>query len=159
MARRFDYRRVKIHHRYTISDLSALTGAHKHTIGRWIAAGLETTDGRRPLLIHGADFRAFMKAREPVKRHCKPDEFYCLSCRAPKRPALDMADYHPRTPLRGLLSGICPDCGHMIYRATTSARLDQIKSRLVIAFPSGEQRIDNSGCPIPNVGFKEVRET
>lgn len=60
MARRFDCRRVK--HSYTISELSALIGAHKHTIGRWIAAGLTTTDARRPFLIHGADFRAFMKA-------------------------------------------------------------------------------------------------
>ena len=65
MARRFDCRRVKLHHSYTISELSALIGAHKHTIGRWIAAGLKTTDARRPLLVHGADFRAFMKAREP----------------------------------------------------------------------------------------------
>ena len=32
MARRFNYRRVKIHHSYTISELGALTGAHKHTI-------------------------------------------------------------------------------------------------------------------------------
>jgi hypothetical protein len=42
------------HHSYTISELSALIGAHKHTIARWIAAGLTTTDARRPLLIHGA---------------------------------------------------------------------------------------------------------
>ena len=102
MARRFDCRRVKLHHSYTISELSALIGAHKHTIGRWIAAGLKTTDARRPLLVHGADFRAFMKAREPIKQRCQPGEFYCLGCREPKRPALDMADYHPRTALRGL---------------------------------------------------------
>ena len=88
MARRFDCRRVKLHHSYTISELSALIGAHKHTIGRWIAAGLKTTDTRRPLLVHGADFRAFMKAREPIKQRCQPGEFYCLGCRAPKRPGV-----------------------------------------------------------------------
>ena len=44
MARRFDCRRVKLHHSYTITELSALIGAHKHTICRWIAAGLKTTD-------------------------------------------------------------------------------------------------------------------
>jgi putative transposase len=115
MARRFDYRRVKLHHSYTISELSALIGAHKHTISRWIAVGLKTTDAKRPLLVHGADFRAFMRARAPSKHRCQPGEFYCFGCRAPKRPALDMADYHPRTALRGLLSGICPVCGRMIY--------------------------------------------
>ena len=128
MARRFDCRRVKIHRSYTIGELSALLGAHKHTVSRWIAAGLTTTDARRPLLIHGADFRAFMKAREPIKQRCQPGEFYCLGCRAPRRPALNMADYRPHTALRGLLSGICPDCGRMIYRAITLARIDQIRA-------------------------------
>ena len=71
----FDCRRVKLHHSYTISELSVLIGAHKHTVGRWIAAGLKTIDTRRPLLIHGADFRAFMKAREPIKKRCQPGEF------------------------------------------------------------------------------------
>ena len=32
-----------------------------------------------------------------------------------------MAEYSPRTILRGMLSAICPDCGHLIYRATTLA--------------------------------------
>ena len=68
MTRRFDCRRVKLHRSYTISELSALVGAHKHTIGRWIAAGLKTTDAKRPLLIRGDDFRSFMKAREPIKQ-------------------------------------------------------------------------------------------
>src|SRR5271166_2198881 len=144
MARRFDCRRVKLHRSYTISELSALIGAHKHTIARWIAAGLKTTDARRPFLIHGADFRAFMKAREPTKQRCRPGEFYCLPCHAPRRPALDMADYHPRTPLRGLLSGICSTCDRMIYRATTLAKLDAIKGGLEVAFPNAQGPIDDS---------------
>jgi hypothetical protein len=159
VARRFDCRRVKLHHSYTITELSALIGAHKHTICRWIAAGLKTTDTRRPLLVHGADFRAFMKAREPIKQRCQPGEFYCLSCRAPKRPGLDMADYRPRTVRRGLLSGICPTCGRMIYRAATLANLDQIGGGLEVAFPTAEQRIDDSAPALLNADFNEVRET
>jgi hypothetical protein len=61
VARRFNYRRVKIHRNYTIAGLADAVGAHKHTVGRWIAAGLPTTDDKRPFLIHGADFHAFMK--------------------------------------------------------------------------------------------------
>ena len=159
MAKRFDCRRVKLHHSYTITELSALIGAHKHTIGRWIAAGLTTTDARRPLLVHGGDFRAFMKAREPIKQRCQPGEFYCVRCRAPRRPALDMADYHPRTALRGSLSGICPDCGRMIYRATTLARLGQIRGGLDVAFPKPERRLDDSASLLPNADFKGVRDT
>ena len=159
MARRFDCRRVKIHHSYTISELSVLIGAHKHTICRWIAAGLKTTDAKRPLLIHGADFRAFMKAREPIKQPCQLGEFYCFRCRAPRRPALNMADYHPRTPLRGKLSGICSGCGHMMYQATTLAKLGQIRRELDVAFPKAQQRLDDSASALSNVDFKEACET
>src|SRR5271154_5088831 len=102
MARRFNYRRVKIHHSYTIGAAANVLGAHKHTVSRWIAAGLPTTDAKRPFLIRGEDLRAFLRAREPLRQRCRPDEFYCLKCRTPKRPALDMAQYLPRTPSRGL---------------------------------------------------------
>ena len=63
MARRFNYRRVKIHRACQIIELADLLGAHEKTIGRWIAAGLRTADRRRPFLAHGAAFRSFMKAR------------------------------------------------------------------------------------------------
>jgi hypothetical protein len=159
MARRFDCRRVKLHHSYTISELSALIGAHKHTICRWIAAGLKTTDAKRPLLIHGADFRAFMKAREPIKQPCQLGEFYCFRCRAPRQLALKMADYHPRTALRGQLSGICSGCERMIYRATTLTKLGEIRRELDVAFPRAQQRIDDSASALSNVDFKEVCET
>jgi hypothetical protein len=155
MARRFNYRRVKIHRSYTVAELATVIGAHKQTISRWIAAGLQTTDARRPLLIHGADFRAFMQAREPIKQRCQPGEFYCLGCRAPRRPAGDMADYRPRTALRGSLSGICPTCGRMIYRATTLAKLDQIRGELDIAIPKAEQRLDDLSRPFSNVDFRQ----
>jgi hypothetical protein len=138
MARRFDIRRVKIHRSYTIAELGVLIGAHKRTIGRWIAADLPTIDARRPLLINGADFRAFIRAREPIRQRCLPGEFFCLGCRAPKRPAADMADYIPRTALRGSLCGICPTCGRMIYRATTLSKLDLITGGLEVTLRKAE---------------------
>ena len=159
MAKRHDYRRVKIHRSYTIAELATLIRAHKHTIGRWIAAGLTTTDSKRPFLIHGADFRVFMQAREPIKQICHPGEFYCVGCRAAKRPAGDMADYHPRTVSRGSLVGICPTCGRMIYRATSIAKLDQIRGGLDVAYRSGEQRIGDLSPSLSNVDFERDKRT
>jgi hypothetical protein len=139
VARRFNYRRVKIHRSYTVAELAAAVGAHKQTVGRWIAAGLPTTDAKRPYLIQGAQFRDFMRARQPAKQCCRPGQFYCLGCRAPKRPAGDMADYLPRTATRGALSGICPTCGKMIYRAVSLDKVDQISGGLNIAYPRTTQ--------------------
>jgi hypothetical protein len=70
-----------------------------------------------------------------------------------------MADYLPRTALRGLLSGICPDCGRMIYRATTLAKLHQINGALDVAFPKAEQRLDDLSAPLSNVDLKQDKET
>jgi hypothetical protein len=138
MARRFNLRRVKIHRNYPIAELAALIGAHKQTIGRWIAAGLPKTGGKRSVLIHGADVHAFIKAREPTKQRCQPGEFFCLACRAPRRPALNMGEYRPRTSSRGSLVGRCSECDRLIYRAVTRAKIDEISGGLNITFPKGE---------------------
>jgi excisionase family DNA binding protein len=159
MARRHSSRRVKIHRNYTIAEAAALLGAHKHTVSRWIAAGLPTTDARRPLLIQGEDLRAFMRAREPEKHPCRPGEFYCLRCRAPKRPAYDMADYIPKTKSRGLLRGICPTCETLIHRAASLGTIAQKCGGLEVAFPRAERRIDDLSSPLPNVDFRQDKRT
>lgn len=159
MARRFNCRRVKIHRSYTTAELAALIGAHKLTVRRWITAGLPTTDAKRPLLVRGVDFHAFMTVRRPIKQKCQAGEFYCLACRCPKRPAGDMADYVPRTVLQGSLCGFCPHCGRMIYRATTLAKLDEIRGGLDIAFPRAERRIADTSSPLSNVDFSEDKQT
>jgi hypothetical protein len=138
MARRFNCRRVKIHRTYSVAELAALIGAHKQTIARWIAAGLPKTGGKRSFLIHGADIRAFVNARKPIKQRCKPGEFFCLACRAPRRPALGMAEYRPRTMSRGSLCGFCPVCDRLIYRAVTRSKIDDISHGLNITFPIAE---------------------
>lgn len=155
MARRHHFRRVKIHHSYAIGGAAEVLGVHKHTVSRWIAAGLPTTDAKRPFLIRGQDLRAFLRAREPIKQKCRPGEFYCLRCRAPRRPALDMSQYRPRTPSRGLLCGICPECDGMIYRAANLHSIELIRGGLDIAFPSAERRIDDSTGPISNAALKQ----
>ncbi len=141
MAKRLNGRRVKIHRNYTIAEAAAVLGAHKHTVSRWIAAGLPTTDDKRPFLIHGKDIRAFLRAREPDKQTCRPGEFYCLRCRAPRRPAGDMADYTPKTSARGMLTGICPACDTLIHRAASLATVEQKAGGLNVTFQRAERRI------------------
>jgi hypothetical protein len=45
-----------------------------------------------------------------------------------------MADYLPRTALRGTMSGICPTCGNMIYRAASLAKIERASGGLAIAY-------------------------
>lgn len=158
MARRIYFRRVKIHRSYKIAELAALLGVHKKTIGRWIAAGLPAMGAKRSRLIHGEDLRAFMNARKPIKQRGERSDIWCLGCRAFKRPALNMAEYSPRTVLRGMLSGICPDCGRMIYRATTLARLQQDCGGLDVAYPKAEQRLGDTLPALSNVPLERIKK-
>ena len=158
MAKRLNGRRVKIHRNYTIAEAAVVLGVHKHTVSRWIAAGLPTTDDKRPFLVHGNDVRAFLRAREPDKQTCRPGEFFCLRCKAPRRPAGDMADYSPQTSERGMLTGICPVCDTLIHRAASLATVEQKAGGLNVAFQRAERRLVNTTIPLSNVDFERDKQ-
>jgi hypothetical protein len=130
-----NYRHVKIHRSYTVEEAARQIGTHKNTVRAWVKAGLPTCGSKRPTLILGRDLRAYLQERRTKnKRPCQPGEIYCVRCRAPKRPAGDMAEYQPTTVSLGNLIGICPDCDGMIYRRASRAKLAEIQGNLDISF-------------------------
>jgi excisionase family DNA binding protein len=157
MTRRYDLRRVKIHRSYTISEAALLLGVHKHTIIRWIAAGLPLVVSKRPFLIHGSDLRAYLLAQQPRKQKLRAGEMLCLPCRAPKRPAGDMVDYIPKTPAKGFLRGICPSCDRLIHRLASLATLASVCGDLSVTHQPPRLRLVDSPSPIGNVDFKKVK--
>ena len=70
-----------------------------------------------------------------------------------------MADYIPRTPSRGSLSGICPTCDKIIYRAVSRDRIEQASGGLAVAYPKAELRLNDTSAPLSNVDFKQDPET
>ena len=98
-------------------------------------------------------------ARQPAKQPCRPAEFYCLRCRAPKQPALDMADYIPRTATRGMLRGLCPTCERLIYRAASLATIEKSSDGLDVAFPNAEQPLIDRSTALSNVDFNKDERT
>ncbi|MDI9847318.1 helix-turn-helix domain-containing protein [Rhodoblastus sp. 17X3] len=154
MARRHNVRRVKIHRSYSVSEAAKLLGVSKHTLSRWIDAGLPLIEPKRPFLILGSELRAFVKARQPRKQPCRPGEIYCVRCRAPKRPAFDEADYIPKTPTTGQLAGLCPTCGSLIYRLTKTATLAVASGDLKVTRRPAQERLSDSAHPSLNVHFR-----
>ncbi len=131
--RRPNYRLVKIHRSYKVEEVARLFGIHKNTVRAWVKAGLPTCDSKRPTLILGRDLAVYLQARRTKNKHpCQPGEIYCVRCRAPKRPAGDMADYQPITATLGNLMGFCPDCEGVIYRRASLAKLPQIRGKLEV---------------------------
>ena len=76
---------------------------------------------------------------------------YCVRCRAPKFPAGDMADYRPTTEKLGTLQGICPDCGLMMNRHASLAKLEQVRGKLDCRVTKALVRLSNSVQPTVNI--------
>ena len=150
-------RLAKIHRNYTVDEIAKLYGVHKNSVRSWVKGGLPTTDDRRPMLILGRDLVAFLHARRVKnKRPCRPGEIYCMRCRAPQKPAGDMAEYQPITATSGNLIGICPCCDSMMYRRVNLARLAHVGANLDITMPQAPPHIDES--PQPRVNSDLTKE-
>ena len=135
-------RLVKAHRSYTAEEAARTLGTHKNTIRAWIKKGLPSIDGRRPLLVHGADLREFLEVRRKRWRlKLEPGELYCTKCRAGKQPAGGIADYLPISDATGNLQGICPDCETLANRIVSRANVDAMRGKLDIAFPRGGEHI------------------
>jgi hypothetical protein len=146
MAKRHpNHHLVKIHRSYTVEEIADLFDIHKNTVRMWVKAGLPTCDTKRPMLILGCDLAGFLLARRAKnKKSCRPGEIYCVRCRAPKAPAGEMADCQPVTEKIGNLVAICPDCGCMMNRRVSMAKLAHVRGKLDIAFPQAPQRVSES---------------
>lgn len=136
MARRFNWRLIKIHHSFTVDEVARALGAHKNTIRGWVRGKhLPLVCDRRPYLIQGRVLRDFLAAQQSGRRQrCGPGQIYCLSCRAPKNPAGNIVDCRPLTPATGNLRGLCPDCDRLIHRVVSLARIKAVCGELEITF-------------------------
>ena len=155
-ARNHNYRLVKIHRTYTVEEMASLLGVHRNSVRRWLQTGLAAIDRVRPLLVKGDVLFAFLKDRRAKdKRPCKPGEFYCLRCRAPRKPADSSVVYQPFTFDRGNLLGICEACGARLNRRVSLARMGRAIGDLQVSFPQAQEHIDESPHPSLNCDFSE----
>lgn len=116
-ARRANPNRIKLHRSYTANELAICCGVHKNTVRHWQKQGLCPVDGNRPILFHGSAAREFLTKRNSArKRPCPPGTMYCLRCRQPRAPALDMVEYVPITAKSGNLRALCECCEALIHR-------------------------------------------
>ena len=140
--------RIKIHRSYDVGEIARVLNVHKNTVRNWRKQGLDTIDDRKPMLILGRTLRQFLEARRTKEKHtCGPGQIYCVRCRSPKAPALQMADYIPFSAALGNLRGICPDCEGFIHRRVSLAKIDAARGNLDITFLPAHLRIGESTAP------------
>lgn len=156
MAKHHNPNLAKIHRTYTVEEVAELFSVHKNTVRMWIKDGLATIDKKRPVLIRGSSLRDFLQAkRASAKRKCRPDEIYCVRCRAPQRPAENMVDYETINAHTGRLIGLCPCCDGVINKYFNVAQLEKIQGKLDITLPKTLEHINESDKPLVNSDFTQ----
>lgn len=154
--RRPNPRLAKLNRPYTVKEIAELFRKHPHTIRQWIKDGLPTVDSHRPLLIRGRDLRAFLESRRESKRRpCPPGTIYCFTCRAPRRPALGMADFEAREHGAGNLKALCEVCGGMMHRRANATRLSEILPNVEVRTVQASPRIAEPDAPSDNPDFDQ----
>ncbi|MCI4660340.1 MAG: helix-turn-helix domain-containing protein [Neomegalonema sp.] len=139
-----DARRIKAHRVYSVVEAAEALGCHRQTVTRWIKSGaLQADTSARPWLIRGCDLKAYAQERRCKNRQClAPGELFCLSCRKPKRPAFEMADFIFDGPAHGRLVGLCPTCGGLMHRFARHDRIAQIAGDLDITMKGALPRLN-----------------
>ena len=141
--------------RFTTYEAAEALGVHRNTVRNWLKEGLASINDKRPTLILGADIKAFLASRRKARRRpCQPGQIFCIKCRFPKNPALGMADYLPTTSTLGTLIGLCPDCGTIIRRWTSLARLPAARGQLDVKFKAPQQRLSVTAHPASDCHFR-----
>lgn len=146
MAKRHQNPRLaKIHRSYKVDEIADLYGTHKNTVLNWIKEGLPTFDNKRPLMILGSDLNAFhAKRRAKNKCPCKPNEIYCMKCKIPKEPEVDMVEYQPVNEKTGNIVGICPVCETLMYRRISITKIKQFSKEMGFTIPQAHLHIVDS---------------
>lgn len=152
MARtRLNPRLAKLHYSYTVEEVGRLFSVHRNSVRQWLkTGGLAAIDSQRPTLIKGATLRAFIESRRAsAKRPCPPGTLYCLKCRAPRGPALGMADFMAQETGAGDLRALCETCGTAMHRRTRQSAIPDILPDIDVRMVRAAPRI--VWCPRPSL--------
>lgn len=118
---------------YTIPEAAEITGVSDRTIRAWITQGLPAMTLERPKLVRGDALIAFIQSQRAARKTLiAPDEFYCLKCRAARKPADRFVECEIKD-ARASLTAICGICETILHKPVAVARLQTLSQTLDIA--------------------------
>jgi excisionase family DNA binding protein len=133
MAKRYNLNRIKSLATYSTREIADLLGVHKRTVQQWYREGLPRIDDGKPFLSFGDDLKIFLRKKEADrKRPCKPDEMYCVRCRAPRNPLDLKIKIEILNEKKVIVYGKCYRCGCRLNRIVSTIKLPEIAKILVI---------------------------
>jgi len=134
MARRFKTRAIKANKTYQVDELADAAGVSVPTVRNWIKTGMQCVDGNRPTIIMGFQALNYLNARKAkASRPLALGEFYCLRCKAQRKPLGAMADYVSTSIAGGRLKALCDVCECQCNRNISARDLPEIRKKLDVA--------------------------
>jgi len=101
---------------YTIPEAAGVTGVSDRTIRAWIKQGLTAMTDERPTLVRGDALISYIQRQRKVRKsRLSPEEFYCLKCRAARKPAGGLVDCE-LDGSRANLTALCETCGTILHK-------------------------------------------
>jgi excisionase family DNA binding protein len=141
--RTYNTRLIKATWPYTVQELASLLKVHKNAPLRWLKEGLSANGDGRPYLIRGDELIRFLKARRQSKKHhCKPHEFFCFKCRAPREAYLNIADIIIESPNRFRVKALCAVCTTNVSKVQNIQKLAETRTRFHVQQLEGQHLIE-----------------
>ncbi len=126
MSKRANPMAVKAALTYEIGEAAMVLGKTPATIRNWIKDGLPVMSSRKPYLICGEAIRKYLRAKyQANKTPLAPDELFCLSCRAGRRPRDMGVEITAISPKISLLKGACQQCGACSTRMIAQGKIPE----------------------------------
>lgn len=139
MAKRPNPRAIKAARTYTIEEAALALGVSIGTIRTWVKSGLPLMKSRRPFLILGDALRTFLEDRtNGAKTPLRPDQLYCFTCKAARKPWGLAVDCIPQTPKTARLFGLCEVCEGTCNRIISRSKIDHFSQIFCVAIKEGQ---------------------
>lgn len=152
-------RLIKTHRCYTVAEAAQALGVARVTVRRYLKDGLPCLDDERPLLILGKDLKAFLNEKRKRKQSCRIDECYCMSCKAPRKPAFEEVEFHPTKGGRGNMRALCNVCCTVMHKVVSAEGLKALRAILTVTTVQAETRLIDGNSPRITDHFEKEPET
>ncbi len=125
MGKRANPMAVKAALTYDINEAALALDKTPATIRNWHKDGLVVMSSRKPFLISGAAIQEYLRARyKAAKRPLGPDQLFCPSCRAGRKPWAMAVTITPMASSTSLLKGVCESCASGCTRMIANRNVD-----------------------------------
>lgn len=133
---------IKTLRNYTIQEAAAVAAVSDRTIRAWIKQGLPAMVDERPTLVRGDALVAFIKGRRKARKTpMGQDQFYCLKCRAARKPAGLLVDCKLEDQ-RARLSAICEVCDTIMHKPIAQERVAALSAVFDLKLSGGPKLLE-----------------